>query len=150
VSGLPESGQTVRPLDLADLALEFLFERRHGPPLFRDLQDLLLNEWIARHLGEFFAFARLVAVLVGLALCHRTIPGLITRVGKAYVSFAGWRQQTCPPRGGNEDDLPSLRYVRVGSRCRPERVIFDIGNGVIPQLLHVYAWTLRHFDNPFG
>jgi len=58
----------------AGLALELLFERRHGPPLFRDLQDLLLNEWIARHLGEFFAFARLVAVLVGLAFRHRIVP----------------------------------------------------------------------------
>jgi hypothetical protein len=58
----------------AGLALELLFERRHGPPFFRDLQDLLLNEWIARHLGEFFAFARLVAVLVGLAFRHRTVP----------------------------------------------------------------------------
>jgi hypothetical protein len=35
---------------------------------------LLLNEWIARHLGEFFAFARLVAVLVGLAFRHRIVP----------------------------------------------------------------------------
>ena len=58
----------------AGLALELLFERRHGPPLFRNLQDLLLNEWIARHLGEFFAFARLVAVLVGLAFRHRIVP----------------------------------------------------------------------------
>ena len=33
-----------------------------------------MNEWIARHSGEFFAFARLVAVLVGLAFRHRTVP----------------------------------------------------------------------------
>jgi hypothetical protein len=61
-------------LDPAGLALELLFERRHGPPLFRDLQDLLLNKWIARHEGEFFALACLVAVLVGLAFRHRTVP----------------------------------------------------------------------------
>src|SRR3954469_18414363 len=67
-----EADMTIRPRP-AGLAFELLFERRHGPPLFRDLQDLLLNEWIARHLGEFFAFAQLVAILVGLA-CHRTIP----------------------------------------------------------------------------
>src|SRR6185312_2087433 len=65
---------TQGPAGPAGLALELLFERRHGPPLFRDLQDLLLNEWIARHSGEFFAFARLVAVLVGLAFRHRTVP----------------------------------------------------------------------------
>jgi hypothetical protein len=34
----------------------------------------LLNEGIARPLGEFFAFARPVAVLVGLALRHGTVP----------------------------------------------------------------------------
>ena len=51
-----------------------LVERRHDPPLFRDLQHLLLNEMVARRLGAFFAFARLGAVLVGLALRHRTLP----------------------------------------------------------------------------
>ena len=56
------------------LAPELLFECRHGPPLFRDLQALLSNEVIAGRLGEFFAFAPLVAVLVGLALRHRTSP----------------------------------------------------------------------------
>ena len=56
------------------LAAKFLFECRHGPPLFSDLQHLLLNEGIARPLGEFFAFPRLVAVLVGLALRHGTVP----------------------------------------------------------------------------
>ena len=68
-----EADMTIRPRP-AGLAFELLFERRHGPPLFRDLQDLLLNEWIARHEGEFFAFARLVAILVGLAFRHRTVP----------------------------------------------------------------------------
>ena len=58
----------------AALAHELLFECRHGSPLLRDLQHLFLNEWIARRLGEFVAFARLGVVLLGLAFRHGTIP----------------------------------------------------------------------------
>src|SRR3954452_13518260 len=35
-------------------------------------------------------------------------------------------------------------------RSGPERIIFDIRNGVIPQLLHIDARTLGRFDNPLG
>jgi hypothetical protein len=52
----------------------YFYRRRFGNALARDLQHLFLNEWIAHPLGEFFAFARLGAVLVGLALRHRTAP----------------------------------------------------------------------------
>ena len=40
----------------------------------------------------------------------------------------------------------SCRLLRSG----PEWVILDIRNGVIPQLLHIDARTMGHFDNPFG
>ena len=78
----------------AALPHELLFERRHGPPLFRDLQHLLLNEWIARRLGEFVAFARLGVVLLGLAFRHRTIPDNL--VGVAHKA----------------SPLPALRHGR--------------------------------------
>src|SRR6476660_3260922 len=35
-------------------------------------------------------------------------------------------------------------------RSGPERIIFDIRNGVIPQLLHIDARTLGRFDNSLG
>ena len=35
-------------------------------------------------------------------------------------------------------------------RSGPERIIFDIRNGVIPQLLHIDARALGRFDNPLG
>ena len=36
----------------------YVYRRRFGNALARDLQHLFLNEWIAHPLGEFFAFAR--------------------------------------------------------------------------------------------
>ena len=72
--GDDEAEKRAEPSGCLRLAAELPFECRHGPPLLRDLQHLLLNEMVARRLGAFFAFARLVAVLVGLALRHRTVP----------------------------------------------------------------------------
>jgi hypothetical protein len=41
------------------------------------------------------------------------------------------------------------RQVRL-LRSGPERIIFDIRNGVIPQLLRIDARALGGFDNPLG
>ena len=45
---------------------------------------------------------------------------------------------------------PSAESRRVLPECRPERVVFDIRDGVVPQLLHIEARTMGHFDDPFG
>ena len=41
------------------------------------------------------------------------------------------------------------RQVRL-LRSGPERIIFDLRNGVIPQLLRIDARALGGFDNPLG
>ena len=45
-------------------------------------------------------------------------------------------------------DVPS--GLRSPLRSGPERIIFDIGNAVISQLLRIDAGALGRFNNPFG
>jgi hypothetical protein len=91
---------------ISNASSAILFECRHGPPLFGDLQHLLLNVRIARPLGEFFAFARLGAVLVGLAFRHETVPVWVLST-----------YQT-----SHQSNMPlSLGHVR-GWRCSKEHI----------------------------
>jgi hypothetical protein len=63
---VPYRGDARRQKDRGGLARVLLGMSGEGPPLFRNADELCLDERIVRLLGALFALQRLGAVLVGL------------------------------------------------------------------------------------